>query len=134
MLIKQSYTQRDEQSRNLEIVVLGQSWILSILIHHRTFWACRNYAKQCDKIAKTSQSGPRFSFSLLKSTPALKKYTTAGCDGCGKYQLRQGHVDRTATELPNIEIVLKNGFILPRGQWYAPSAVINEAWYCMVIP
>ena len=41
---------------------------------------------------------------MLNNTPAPKKYTTAGCD---KYQLRQGHVDRTATELPNIEIVLK---------------------------
>ena len=27
----------------------------------------------------------------------------------------------------------KNGFILPTGQWYAPSAVINHAWYCMVL-
>ena len=23
--------------------------------------------------------------------------------------------------------------ILPTGQWYAPSAVINDAWYCMVL-
>ena len=27
----------------------------------------------------------------------------------------------------------KNGLILPTGQWYAPSAVINDAWYCMVL-
>ena len=27
----------------------------------------------------------------------------------------------------------KNGHILPTGQWYAPSAVINDAWYCMVL-
>ena len=27
----------------------------------------------------------------------------------------------------------KNGHILPTGQWYAPSAVINGAWYCMVL-
>ena len=27
----------------------------------------------------------------------------------------------------------KNGLILPKGQWYAPSAVINDAWYCMVL-
>ena len=26
---------------------------------------------------------------------------------------------------------LKNGLILPRGQWYATSAVINDAWYHM---
>ena len=28
---------------------------------------------------------------------------------------------------------VKNGLILPRGQWYAPSAVINDAWYCIVL-
>ena len=27
----------------------------------------------------------------------------------------------------------KNGHILPTGQWYAPSAVINDAWYCLVL-
>ena len=27
----------------------------------------------------------------------------------------------------------KNGLILPTGQWYAPSAVINDAGYCMVL-
>ena len=27
----------------------------------------------------------------------------------------------------------KNGLILPTGQWYAPSAVINDAWYCVVL-
>ena len=31
------------------------------------------------------------------------------------------------------QIVLKNGHILHTGQWYAPSAVINDAWYCMVL-
>ena len=25
----------------------------------------------------------------------------------------------------------KNGHVLPTGQWYAPSAVINDVWYCM---
>ena len=29
--------------------------------------------------------------------------------------------------------ITKNGLILPTGQWYAPSAVINTAWYCMVL-
>ena len=28
---------------------------------------------------------------------------------------------------------VKIGLILPTGQWYAPSAVINYAWYCMVL-
>ena len=29
--------------------------------------------------------------------------------------------------------VKKNGLILATGQWNAPSAVINDAWYCMVL-
>ena len=28
---------------------------------------------------------------------------------------------------------IKMGIILPTGQWYAPSAVINDTWYCMVL-
>ena len=28
---------------------------------------------------------------------------------------------------------IKNGLILPTGQWYTPSAVINDAWYCLVL-
>ena len=28
---------------------------------------------------------------------------------------------------------VKNGHLLPTGQWYAPSAVIKHAWYCMVL-
>ena len=28
---------------------------------------------------------------------------------------------------------IKNGLILPTGQWYAPSAVINDVWYCIVL-
>ena len=27
----------------------------------------------------------------------------------------------------------KNGLILPTWQWYAPSAVLNDAWYCMAM-
>ena len=27
----------------------------------------------------------------------------------------------------------KMAIILPTGQWYAPSAVINDAWYCMTL-
>ena len=27
----------------------------------------------------------------------------------------------------------KMAIILPTGQWYAPSAVINDAWYCIVL-
>ena len=28
---------------------------------------------------------------------------------------------------------IKMAIILPTGQWYAPSAVLNDAWYCMVL-
>ena len=31
------------------------------------------------------------------------------------------------------DLEIKNGNVLPTGQWYAPSVVINEAWYCMVL-
>ena len=27
----------------------------------------------------------------------------------------------------------KMAIILPTGQWYAPSVVINDAWYCMIL-
>ena len=27
---------------------------------------------------------------------------------------------------------IKMAIILPTGQWYAPSAVINDAWHCKV--
>ena len=27
----------------------------------------------------------------------------------------------------------KMAIILPTGQWYAPSAVINDTWYCIVL-
>ena len=30
-------------------------------------------------------------------------------------------------------LTFKMAIILPTGQWYAPSAVINDAWYCMVL-
>ena len=32
-----------------------------------------------------------------------------------------------------IIIIVKMAIILPTGQWYAPSAVINDAWYCLVL-
>ena len=30
-------------------------------------------------------------------------------------------------------MIIKMAIILPTGQWYATSAVINDAWYCMVL-
>ena len=32
-----------------------------------------------------------------------------------------------------IVVMIKMAIILPTGQWYAPSVVINDAWYCMVL-
>ena len=32
-----------------------------------------------------------------------------------------------------MEVIVKMAIILPTGQWYAPSVVINDAWYCMVL-
>ena len=45
-------------------------------------------------------------------------------------------VEETVENLPIIKIgylhlKLKNGLILPTGQWYAPSSVISDAWFCM---
>ena len=39
-------------------------------------------------------------------------------------------------QLTDLYILLTNpkmAIILPAGQWYAPSAVINDAWYCMAL-
>ena len=32
-----------------------------------------------------------------------------------------------------ILLIKKMAILLPTGQWYAPSAVINDAWYCMAL-
>ena len=35
---------------------------------------------------------------------------------------------------PTLVFFMKNGHVLPTGQWYALSAVIiDDAWYCMVL-
>ena len=67
---------------------------LSILIHHHIIWACKKYTKKCLHSRKYSRTwsqwdkiGQNFAFIILKSTPAEKKYTTAGCGGCDKYEL-----------------------------------------------
>ena len=41
-----------------------------------------------------------------------------------------GEVESAKSTLCLIE---KMAIILPTGQWYAPSAVINDAWYGMVL-
>ena len=35
--------------------------------------------------------------------------------------------------LDYLDYLDKNGHILPTGQWYAPSAVINNVWRCIVL-
>ena len=37
------------------------------------------------------------------------------------------------TGIAMISAMKKMAIILPTGQWYAPSAVINDAWYFMVL-
>ena len=39
------------------------------------------------KQSKQAKKGQNLAFSILKSTPAQKKYTTVGCGGCDKYEL-----------------------------------------------
>ena len=41
--------------------------------------ACKKYARKCVILG---QKGQNFALSLLKKTPAWKKYTTVGLDGC----------------------------------------------------
>ena len=36
-------------------------------------------------------------------------------------------------KLLHTDSALKMAIILPTGQWYAPSTVINDAWYCIVL-
>ena len=39
---------------------------------------------------QNSHTGPKWAFSVLKSTPSWKKYATAGCGGSDFYELWQG--------------------------------------------
>ena len=38
-----------------------------------------------------------------------------------------------ANNASNVITEVKMAIILPTGQWYAPSAVINDAWYWLVL-
>ena len=42
-------------------------------------------------------------------------------------------IEVTKKDIKKIKKKIKMAIILPSGQWYAPSAVINDAWYCMVL-
>ena len=48
-------------------------------------------------------------------------------------ELRDKMKEFACEDLKYEECLSKNGHILPTGQWYAPSAVIKHAWYCMVL-
>ena len=70
------------------------TWYLSILVHHRIIEVYKKYTKNSVNSRQNSQNwskfakfGQHFAFPMLKSTPARKKYTTAGCGGCDKYEL-----------------------------------------------
>ena len=46
------------------------------------------------------------------------------------------HIAIEQTNKPNkllLTCMSKMAIILPTGQWYAPSAVFNDIWYCMVL-
>ena len=59
---------------------------------------------------------------MLRTGVYLKKW---GGVGWWWVSSRSGWLLELLTEL-------KMAIILPKGQWYAPSAVITDAWYCMV--
>ena len=41
-------------------------YFLSILVHHRNFWACKNYAKQCVNLRQKRQNWPKFCVIFAK--------------------------------------------------------------------
>ena len=44
-----------------------------------------------------------------------------------------GRTEEETDIASRIKMIIKMAIILPTGQWYAPSAVIDDAWYCMVL-
>ena len=73
--------------------------------------------------------------------PDVSYLPSQSCDVCPPhYQIARGshegrlHLAMMMVLLATmILIMMKMAIILPTGQWYAPSAVINDAWYCMVL-
>ena len=58
-----------------------------------------------------------------------------GCD-CGKHletEAEKEGCQKSAELEARDQVIIKMAIILPTGQRYAPSAVINDAWYCMVL-
>ena len=67
---------QDGQDRHLYIPPICQFWYTAILF--RLTKSTPKSASICDKVANISQNRPIFSaFSILNSTPARKKHTTA---------------------------------------------------------
>ena len=50
----------------------------------------------------------------------------------GAYQ-SSDTTQKFAGQISNGDFIVKMAIILPTGQWYAPSALINDEWYCMVL-
>ena len=79
--------------------------------------------------------------SCIKGAYLKISFEMFACDQPGLAQLRtseRAKIDlEPAVMEPGIRRnrfnIFKNGLILLTGQWYAPSAVINDAWYCMVL-
>ena len=55
------------------------------------------------------------------------------CEGECKDQPTAAISKRPLAPVHSNDEMLKMAIILPTGQWYAPSAVINDAWYCIIL-
>ena len=86
-----------------------------------------------ENLGHQNSGAPPFFWGLF---PLLRACLCWQCsDKIRKYQ---GHIETFKKKRENQTPYagswdLKNGHILPTGQWYTPSAVINNAWYCMVL-
>ena len=67
-------------------------------------------------------------FSSLWQTKRLNALSIVSILFVLKWESPFSRKMRETTVMPT-----KMAIILPTGQWYAPSAVINDAWYCMVL-
>ena len=85
-----------------------------------------------------AQFGCLFLFLSFTSSPLSSCWTSSSSSSQSSYNIFSKltppppqHLDQEDPHATQI-CKLKMAIILPTGQWYAPSAVINDAWYCMV--
>ena len=90
--------------------------------NHRTKKSAYFFSEQTWLVRqKGFQSYYRISLELSK--PSKKLWALA----------QKGLAVRVAALVKLVSWRYKMAIILPTGQWYAPSAVINDEWYCMVL-